>query len=215
MLIVIACTSCCEAPWTGRKRRATFAAVVAIIATIDVPICFMITPHSVVHSPVVLREGGALRPRDGHVRGPVRARHAAPWASYCTARVSARYALSPSASKRSKGPSTTNDRKSHESILADIYSTITALRPYIIARPTRFCGGRNKMYVLVVFRGTREAAAPAHASRGGRGRSAGEGPRGGRVAIRDPCRICCARSDSKWRLAAAVFRNMARLPGDA
>ena len=41
------------------ERRATFAAVVAIIATIDVPICFMITrliPSSI--HPVVLREGG-------------------------------------------------------------------------------------------------------------------------------------------------------------
>ncbi len=41
------------------ERRATFAAVVAIIATTDVPICFMITrliPSSI--HPVVLREGG-------------------------------------------------------------------------------------------------------------------------------------------------------------
>lgn len=41
------------------ERKATFAAVVAIIATIDVPICFMITrliPSSI--HPVVLREGG-------------------------------------------------------------------------------------------------------------------------------------------------------------
>ena len=41
------------------ERRATFAAVVAIIAAIDVPICFMITrliPSSI--HPVVLREGG-------------------------------------------------------------------------------------------------------------------------------------------------------------
>lgn len=41
------------------ERRATFAGVVAIIATIDVPICFMITrliPSSI--HPVVLREGG-------------------------------------------------------------------------------------------------------------------------------------------------------------
>ena len=43
------------------ERRATFAAVVAIIATIDVPICFMITrliPSSI--HPVVLREGCLL-----------------------------------------------------------------------------------------------------------------------------------------------------------
>lgn len=41
------------------ERRASFASVVAIIATIDVPICFMITrliPSSI--HPVVLREGG-------------------------------------------------------------------------------------------------------------------------------------------------------------
>ncbi|MCI8467970.1 MAG: cytochrome c biogenesis protein CcsA [Eggerthellaceae bacterium] len=41
------------------ERRATFSAVVAIIAFIDVPICFMITrliPSSI--HPVVLREGG-------------------------------------------------------------------------------------------------------------------------------------------------------------
>ncbi len=41
------------------ERRATFAAVVAVIAAIDVPICFMITrliPSSI--HPVVLREGG-------------------------------------------------------------------------------------------------------------------------------------------------------------
>lgn len=41
------------------ERRAAFASVVAIIATIDVPICFMITrliPSSI--HPVVLREGG-------------------------------------------------------------------------------------------------------------------------------------------------------------
>ncbi len=41
------------------ERRGTYAAVIAIIATIDVPICFMVTrliPSSV--HPVVLREGG-------------------------------------------------------------------------------------------------------------------------------------------------------------
>lgn len=64
----------------------------------------------------------------------------------------------------------------------------------------------------MVFRGTKKGDRAAHASGGGCRRPAGEGPRGeGRVAIRDPCRICCARSDSKWRLAAAVFRNIARL----
>ena len=41
------------------ERRGVYAAVIAIIATVDVPICFMITrfiPSSV--HPVVLREGG-------------------------------------------------------------------------------------------------------------------------------------------------------------
>lgn len=41
------------------ERRATFGGVIAIIATVDVPICFMVTrllPSSV--HPVVLREGG-------------------------------------------------------------------------------------------------------------------------------------------------------------
>ena len=41
------------------ERRATYAAVVALIAFIDVPICFMITrliPSSI--HPVVLRQGG-------------------------------------------------------------------------------------------------------------------------------------------------------------
>ena len=41
------------------ERRFSFASVIAIIATIDVPICFMVTrllPSSV--HPVVLREGG-------------------------------------------------------------------------------------------------------------------------------------------------------------
>lgn len=52
-------------------------AVVAIIATIDVPICFMITrliPSS--HSPRGAARG-RYEPRDGPVRGSVRARHAA------------------------------------------------------------------------------------------------------------------------------------------
>ena len=58
MLIVIAyfvLRNAIEEP----ERRATYAAVVAIIATVDVPICFMVTrliPSSV--HPVVLREGG-------------------------------------------------------------------------------------------------------------------------------------------------------------
>ena len=41
------------------ERRGTYAAVLGIIATVDVPICFMITrliPSSI--HPVVLREGG-------------------------------------------------------------------------------------------------------------------------------------------------------------
>ena len=58
MLIVIAyfvLRSAVDEP----ERRATFASVIAIIATVDVPICFMITrliPSSI--HPVVLREGG-------------------------------------------------------------------------------------------------------------------------------------------------------------
>lgn len=96
-------------------------------------------------------------------------------------------------------------------ILADIYSTILPSAPYIIAAYALLWVALL-VYVLMVFRGTKKGDRAAHASRGGRGRSAGEGPRGeGRVAIRDPCRVCCARSDSKWRLAAAVFRNIARL----
>ena len=94
------------------ERRATFAAVVAIIATIDVPICFMITrliPSSI--HPVVLREGG-MSPRDGHVRGPVRLSACCSWASCCTARASIR-CVSPSALKRSKRPSTTNVSPCH------------------------------------------------------------------------------------------------------
>ena len=43
----------------GAERRATYAAVVSIVALVDVPICFMVTrliPSSL--HPVVLREGG-------------------------------------------------------------------------------------------------------------------------------------------------------------
>ena len=92
-------------------------------------------------------------------------------------------------------------------ILADIYSTILPSAPYIIAAYALLWVALL-VYVLMVFRGTKKATAQLTL----RGRSAGESPCGeGRVAICDPCRICCARSDSEWRLVAAVFRNIARL----
>ena len=88
-------------------------------------------------------------------------------------------------------------------ILAHIYSTILPSAASV--------GGPARVRAHGVPR-YQEGDRAAHASGGGCRRPAGEGPRGeGRVAIRDPCRICCARSDSKWRLAAAVFRNIARL----
>ncbi len=58
MLIIIA-YFVLRASMDEPESRATFAGVVAIIATVDVPICFMVTrllPSSV--HPVVLREGG-------------------------------------------------------------------------------------------------------------------------------------------------------------
>ena len=92
------------------ERRATFAAVVAIIATIDVPICFMITrliPSSI--HPVVLREGG-MSPEMGYVRGPVRARHDA---RGFRAVPHAFQPGTPHPARRSAqgNPSTTNDRR--------------------------------------------------------------------------------------------------------
>lgn len=96
-------------------------------------------------------------------------------------------------------------------ILADIYSTILPSAPYIIAAYALLWVALL-VYVLMVFRGTKKATAQLTLLEEAVADPAGEGPRGeGRVAIRDPCRICCARSDSKWRLAAAVFRNIARL----
>lgn len=77
-------------------------------------------------------------------------------------------------------------------ILADIYSTILPSAPYIIAAYALLWVALL-VYVLMVFRGTKKATAQLTLLEEAVADPAGEGPRGeGRVAIRDPCRICCA-----------------------
>ena len=139
------------------ERRATFAAVVAIIATIDVPICFMITrliPSSI--HPVVLREGG-MSPEMGMCVGLCAlGMLLVGFVLYRTRFNQVRLTQRVEALKE-----TLDDERSERAmnpILAAIYSTILPSAPYIIAAYALLWVALL-VYVLMVFRGTKKATA--------------------------------------------------------